>query len=466
MTKRNARTDRTPPLRVGDQLELDIDNLSHSGEGVGRYLGFTVFVPGALPGERVLADVISMKPTYGRALISRIVTEAKERTNPSCPIYAECGACQLQHLDYPSQLKHKQQWVMDALARIGKLGHVQVNETLPMEEPWRYRNKAQFPVSSCDGQIVAGAFRQRSHQVIDVDHCHIQHPLNGQVLQQVKRLAGEFSLTPYDEHTGQGLLRHVLVRVGFRTREALTVLVTTAESFAVREEFASRLMAQVPELVGVVQNINSRRTNVVLGEKMVLLAGRDHLMDELGGLKFRISAGSFWQVNPLQTEALYRTALQYAGLTGQETVIDAYCGIGSISLYLAQQARQVIGVEVVAAAVADARRNAKLNGIKNARFITGEAEKVIPWLHQANGIKVDVIVVDPPRAGCNQQLLRTIAEMGPQRVVYVSCNPSTLARDLAFLSQNGFQVRELQPVDMFPHTSHVETVVLMSRAKE
>jgi 23S rRNA (uracil1939-C5)-methyltransferase len=465
MVKGEDKTGLKPPVRLGEPLELVIDNLTHSGEGVGRYQGFTVFVPCALPGERVLAEVISLKPTYCRALLKQVVAAAGCRANPSCPAYADCGACQLQHLDYPTQLQQKRQWVVDALQRIGKLGDVQVHPTLPMAEPWRYRNKAQFPVSLSKGRIVAGAFRQRTHQVIDVEDCIIQHPLNSRILQQVKQLAEQYRQTPYDEGTGQGLLRHVLVRVGFHTEEALAVLVTTAEPFAGKEELAAELMQRVPELVGVVQNINRRRSNVVLGDEMVLLAGRDYLMDELGGLKFRISPGSFWQVNPLQTEVLYATALQYAGLTGQETVIDAYCGIGSISLYLARHARQVIGVEVVAAAVTDARRNAQLNGINNARFFTGEAEQVIPWLYQANGVKADVIVVDPPRAGCDQRLLETIAAMEPQRVVYVSCNPSTLARDLAYLSRNGFAVREVQPVDMFPHTTHVECIVQIKRAE-
>ncbi len=454
------------PTAVGDKVNLSIDGLTHAGEGVGRHQGFTIFVPGALPGDQVIAQVISVKPTYARALLKQILQPATTRIRPACPVYADCGACQLQHLDYGAELLQKRQWVVDALTRIGGLPDVPVHATLPMQEPWRYRNKAQFPVGLSGERVVAGGFRQSSHQVIDVEDCLIQHPLNSRVLQAVKRLAESKHLSIYDESTGQGLLRHVLVRVGFQSGEALAVLVTSGEAFPAKQEFAMKLMQQVPELVGVVQNINSRRTNVVLGEEMLLLAGRDYLEDTIGGLRFRISARSFFQVNPIQTEVLYRTALRYAGLTGKETVIDAYCGIGTISLFFAAHAKQVIGVEVIAPAIADAKLNAQLNGIENARFVVGEAERVIPWLHQSSGVEADVVVVDPPRAGCDQRLLETIAAMRPERIVYVSCNPSTLARDLAFLSQHGFAVKEAQPVDMFPHTMHVECVALISRVGE
>jgi 23S rRNA (uracil1939-C5)-methyltransferase len=462
MVRRQPET----PVHVGERITLQIDNLSHSGEGVGRYKGFTIFVPEAVPGDQVAAKLISVQSNYARALIEAVLQPAAERIEPVCPVYADCGACQLQHLDYAAQLEHKRQWVVDALTRIGKLADVMVKQTLPMADPWRYRNKAQFPVAQVAGKVVAGGFRQRSHEVVDVADCLIQHPLNNQVLQQVKQLAMKFGLTIYDESSGVGLLRHVLVKTGFQTGEALAILVTNAEAFPAKHELAAELMQRVPQLVGVVQNINPRRTNVILGEKTLTIAGRDYLVDQLGGLKFHISARSFFQVNPLQTEALYRTAVQYAELTGQETVIDAYCGIGTISLFLAAHAKSVIGVEAVASAVADAKCNAELNQIENVRFLVGEAERVIPWLYQSSGVRADVIIVDPPRAGCDEQLLQTIARMQPRRMVYVSCNPSTLARDLAYLNAHGFSVQEVQPVDMFPHTSHVETVVLMSRVEK
>lgn len=452
----------TIPLHVGESVQLTIEGLTADGEGVARYQGFTVFVPGALPGDQVEAQVISVKPKYGRALPSKIVSAAKQRVAPLCPVYDACGACQLQHLAYAAQLEHKRQWVVDALERIGKLTDVVVHPTLSMQEPWRYRNKAQFPVGLTDGRIVAGCYRQRSHEVVDIDDCSIQHPLSARVLQVVKELAQAYGLSIYDEPTGAGLLRHVLVKIGFFTGEALAVLVTTAEPFPSSRQFGADLMQQVPELVGVVQNINNRRTNVILGDKTITLAGRDYLIDKLGGLRFRISARSFYQVNPLQTEVLYQKALAYAGLTGHETVIDAYCGIGTISLFLARRAKRVIGIEIVEAAILDARRNATLNGIDNAEFIVGQAEAIMPCLH-AEGFRPDVIVVDPPRAGCAEQLLEAIVNMQPQRVVYVSCNPTTLARDLAYLSQNGFVVQEVQPVDMFPHTGHVECVALITR---
>lgn len=453
------------PIQVGDSVTLKIVDLTNTGEGVARCQGFTVFAPGGLPGDEVQATVISVKKTYGRALPKRILDPSSHRITPKCPVYDACGACQLQHLDYESQLAYKRQWVADALARIGKLEGVPVHPTLPMQEPWRYRNKAQFPVGR-DGQaIIAGAFRQRTHQVVDVGDCLIQHPLASQVLQALKELATSYGLSVYNETTGKGLLRHVLVRVGFHTQEVLAVLVTTATPFPQQRQLAQALQERVPQLVGVVRNINNRRTNVILGPQMEILAGRDYLVDRLGGLQFQISARSFYQVNPLQTEVLYQTALDYAGLTGTETVIDAYCGIGTISLFLARAAKQVIGIEVVEPAIIDARRNASINNIKNARFLVGRAEQVLPRL-AADGTRADVIVVDPPRAGCDKQLLQTMAQMQPARIVYVSCNPTTLARDLAYLSHVGYHVQAVQPVDMFPHTAHVECVVLMSRVKE
>lgn len=454
----------TIPLCVGESVQLNIERLTSDGEGVARYQGFTVFVPGALPGDQVKAQVISVKPKYGRALPSRIISSSNQRVAPLCPVYDACGACQLQHLAYDAQLKHKRQWVIDALERIGKLTDIDVHTTLPMQEPWRYRNKAQFPVGLTDGRIVAGCYRQRSHEVVDIDDCSIQHPLSARVLQEVKELAPAYGLSIYDEESGRGLLRHVLVKVGFFTNEVLAVLVTTAEPFPNSQQFAGDLMQRIPELVGVVQNINDRRTNVILGDKTITLAGRDHLIDKLGGLQFRISARSFYQVNPLQTEVLYQKALDYAGLTGYETVIDAYCGIGTISLFLARQAKRVIGIEIVDAAILDARRNATLNGIDNAEFMVGQAEMIMPRLYE-EGLRPDVIVVDPPRAGCAEPLLEAIVNMQPQRVVYVSCNPTTLARDLAYLSQNGFVVQEVQPVDMFPHTGHVETCCLLTKVE-
>lgn len=452
----------TIPLHVGESIQLNIERLTSDGEGVGLHHSFTVFVPGALPGDQVEAEVISVKPRYGRALPRNIVKASQQRVAPLCPVYAACGACQLQHLAYDAQLKQKRQWVIDALERIGKLSDITVHPTLPMRDPWRYRNKAQFPVAFAKGDVVAGCYRQRTHEVVDIDDCSIQHPLSVQVLQVVKSLARAYGLSIYDEQVGTGLLRHILVKVGFHTNEVLVVLVTTAEPFTNSRQLAAELMQQIPQVVGVVQNTNDRRTNVILGDKTLTLAGRDYLVDQLGDLKFRISARSFYQVNPLQTEVLYQKALDYATLTGQETVIDAYCGIGTISLFLARQAKRVIGIEIVEAAIADANRNAELNGIGNVEFIVGQAEKEMPRLYR-EGLRPEVIVVDPPRAGCDEQLLAAMVKMQPERIVYVSCNPTTLARDLAYLNQNGFAVQEVQPVDMFPHTGHVECVVLITR---
>ncbi len=453
-----------PLFVVGESVELIIDGLTAGGEGVARHRGFTIFVPRALPGDRVRAEIISLKPSYGRALLKELLSPAGDRVGPPCPFYEACGGCQLQQLSYESQLNHKRQWVIDALQRIGKLENVRVHETLPMADPWHYRNKAQFPVGQVAGNIVAGPYRRRSHEIVPIDDCLIQHPISSRLIDSIQKFAVSRGLTAYDESTGKGLLRHILIRFGFRTGEALAVLVTAAEPFPEAGEFAEILLKEFPELVGVVRNINPRRTNVILGEKTLTLAGRDYLIDELGGLKFRISARSFYQVNPVQTEKLYEIALNYADLKGLETVIDAYSGLGTIALFLARRAKKVIGIEVNKDAIADARQNAVLNQIENVEFITGRAEMIMPRLYR-EGLRPDVIIVDPPRAGCAEPFLKAIAEMEPSRVIYVSCNPATLARDLAYLDRRGFRVREVQPVDMFPHTGHVETVALIYRIK-
>lgn len=443
------------PVRPGQVIELDVAGLGHAGEGVGRLAGFTLFVPGGLPGDRVRARVTEVKKNYGRAELLDVLAPAPGRVVPPCQVYHECGGCQLQHLDYAAQLEVKRQQVAEALARIGKLSGVPVHPTLGMADPWRYRNKAQFPVGIAAGRLVAGPFAPGSHRIIDVEDCLIQHPVANRVLQEVKRLATRYRIPVYDETRHTGLLRHVLVRVSRRTGEAMAVLVTASPELPRDHELAGELMAAVPELVSLWQNVNPRRTNVVLGEENIHLAGRETLVDAIGDLLFHISPVSFYQVNPEQTEILYRKALEYAGLSGGETVIDVYCGIGTISLFLARRAARVYGIEVVPEAIADARANAALNGITSAEFLLGEAEVVMPRLYR-QGVRPAVVVFDPPRKGCEQPVLEAAAAMGPARMVYVSCNPSTLARDLAVLQTFGYRTAEVQPVDMFPHTAHVE----------
>lgn len=458
-----AVTDK-PPVGKNEYVELHIDGLSHEGLGVGKYKGFTLFVKRALPGETVRAKVVKLKKQYGYARLMEILKPSPARVTPPCSIYKYCGGCQLQHLSYEEQLRQKRQIVMDNLERIGglDLDNIIVHPTLGMETPWRYRNKAQVPIGERDGGLIGGFYRQGSHEIIDMQECLIQHEANDQVIQKVKEIAGSLGIPAYDELEHKGLLRHVVAKYGFATDQLMVVLVTNGRTIPRQAELIEELTRSFPNLKSIVQNVNTRRTNVIFGEETKVLWGDSYIYDQIGDIRFAISPQSFYQVNPVQTKVLYDTALAYANLQGEETVIDAYCGIGTISLFLAQKARKVFGVEVVPQAIEDAKRNARLNHITNVEFVLGEAETIIPeW--KAQGMTADVICVDPPRKGCDPALLEAIIAMRPKRVVYVSCNPSTLARDLNILTEGGYEVQEVQPVDMFPQTAHVETVVLMSR---
>ncbi|WP_425341262.1 23S rRNA (uracil(1939)-C(5))-methyltransferase RlmD [Brevibacillus borstelensis] len=454
------------PVQLGQIADVEITGLSHEGAGVGRVEGYTLFVPGALAGERVRVRVSHVKKNFGFAELLEVVEKSPSRALPPCPVYDRCGGCSLQHLAYEEQLVHKQQIVKDNLRRIGGFSiegedAVTVHPTLGMSDPWRYRNKAQVPIGEQNGALVGGFYAERSHEIIDMNECMIQHPANDEAVAAVKMIAAELQIKPYDEVNHAGLLRHVVVKVGARTGEVMVVLVTTEEFIPQKEKLVDSIRGRLSGVKSIVQNINPAKTNVIFGDKTIALWGSGVIYDYIGPIKFAISARSFYQVNPVQTEVLYNKTLEYAGATGTETVIDAYCGIGTISLFLAQKSRHVYGVEIVPEAIADANRNAELNGIENVTFETGPAEAVIPaWKEQ--GIRPDVIVVDPPRKGCDEALLTTILEMKPERVVYVSCNPSTLARDLKVLAEL-YAVKEVQPVDMFPHTGHVECCVSLLR---
>ena len=452
----------TRPVSPGQTVTIQITGYGHSGEGVGRVADFTVFVAGALRGEEVEARVTEVRRNFARAETARILKPSPERVEPACPIYDRCGGCQLLHLAYPAQLELKRQRVIDALTRLGGLEGVPVHPTLGMADPWRYRNKVQYPVALSEGKIVLGCYEHRSHQVVPTEDCLIQQEVNNRLMRAVRDLAQEWRLLPYDERTGRGFLRHVLIKNAAGTGEAMVVLVTNGAEFPRGEEFGAALAARVPELVGLAQNVNLLRTNVILGPETRILWGKEAIVDEVAGMRFRISATSFFQVNPLQTGVLYEQAVAYAGLGGREIVLDVYCGVGSLTLLLARRARRVYGVEVVEEAVRDAGENAQLNGIENVEVLAGEAERVLPKL-AAIGVRFDAAVLDPPRAGCEAEVLETLAEIGAERIVYVSCNPSTLARDLKLLHGLGYTTREVQPIDMFPHTFHVECVARVER---
>lgn len=448
------------PVKKGDNIELQIAGLGSSGEGVGRYDGFTVFVHGALPEETVQAEIILVKKNYAIGKLIKIITASPDRVEPVCPVYAECGGCQLQHLSYAGQLRMKQQQVKDALTRIGHLD-TEVLLVIGCSNPWNYRNKMQFPAASgAEGKISIGCYAAATHSVIDTGSCMIQKEANNEVLTTVRKWMQRYSISAYDEKTGKGLIRHVMSRVGVHSGEVMAVLITSAYDIPHKKELVEWLTKYVPNLVSVVQNINKKPTNVVMGSKTRVLYGRTTITDSLGTLSFNISAQSFFQVNSEQAEKLYNKALEYAALSGNETVVDVYCGTGTISLYLAKHAGKVYGIEIVAPAIEDAKKNAQDNNCSNAEFILGDAAEKLPQL-LAEGVKPDVVVVDPPRAGCEQKVLKAIADVEPQRIVYVSCNPASLARDLAYLSERGYKTMAAQPVDMFPMTSHVETVTFL-----
>ncbi|MBC2037137.1 23S rRNA (uracil(1939)-C(5))-methyltransferase RlmD [Listeria booriae] len=449
------------PVKKNDCLDVVFEDLTHDGNAVAKIDGYPIFVPQGLPDEIAQIKVLKTNKNYGFGKIIELTKESADRVTPPCLVYSQCGGCQLQHLSYDGQLRMKQKQVAQVMKRIGKQD-VEVLPTLGMENPWNYRNKAQVPVGFVNGRLVAGFYQQRSHQIIDMNTCLIQQEENNEVIQTARAIFAKYHVEPYDETTRKGVLRHLMTRFATTTGELMLVIVTTKLNFPNKAEIMAELQKSIPELTSLVQNVNTANTNVIFGEQTVVLAGREYIMDTIHGISFAISARSFYQVNPEQTEILYAEALKLAGLTGEETVIDAYCGIGSISLCLAKEAKHVYGVEIVPQAIEDARANAKLNKMDNVTFAVGKAEEVIPdWFKQ--GIKADVLVVDPPRKGCDDALLQTILKMKPKRVVYVSCNPATLARDMLVLTEGGYEAKMVQPVDMFPQTTHVECVTVLQR---
>ncbi|MBS4175603.1 23S rRNA (uracil(1939)-C(5))-methyltransferase RlmD [Bacillus sp. FJAT-49736] len=445
------------PVQKNDYIDVTFEDLTHEGNGVAKVDGYPLFVPNCLPGEKAKIKVVKLNKGYGFGRLIELYEKSSDRVEPECPIYKECGGCQLQHLSYSGQLKAKHKQVREVLNRIGKLEDVVVHPVLGMENPWRYRNKAQVPVGEREGGLIAGFFQKRSHDIIDMEACLIQQEKNDIVVQSVKRVCEKYGVKAYNEQTHKGTLRHIMARYGMKTGEIMIVLITRTAELSNKDKIIKEIRSTNLNIKAIVQNINPKRTNVIFGEETKVLWGDEYIYDYIGDIKFAISARSFYQVNPEQTKVLYDQALKYAGLTGEETVIDAYCGIGTISLFLAQKAKKVFGVEIVPEAIEDARRNAELNGLENVEFAVGEAEKVIPKWYQ-EGVKADALVVDPPRKGCDETLLQTIIEMKPKKVVYVSCNPATLARDLRILEDGGYKTVEVQPVDMFPQTMHVECV--------
>ena len=448
-----------------DILTVTIEDMGHDGEGIGKADGYTLFVKDAVIGDVIEAKIMKVKKNYAYARLMRILEPSPHRVEPVCPMARPCGGCQLQMMDYQEQLRFKQKKIEDNLRRIGGFEQIPMEPILGMEQPFRYRNKAQFPVGTDkEGNLVTGFYAGRTHDIINNRNCYLGVEENRQVLDVVLGWMEKYGVSAYDEKTGTGLVRHILIRYGFKTGEMMVCLVINGERVPKQEALVERLR-EISGMTSITTSTNQERTNVIMGSKIRTLWGTLYISDYIGEVKYQISPLSFYQVNPVQTEKLYGTALEYAGLDGNETVWDLYCGIGTISLFLAQKAKKVYGVEIVPAAIEDARRNAELNGITNAEFFVGKAEEVLPEMYAKGEARADVIVVDPPRKGCDAALLETVVKMQPERIVYVSCDSATLARDLKWLCAEGYELKRVRGVDMFPMTVHVETVVLLSHKK-
>lgn len=447
-------------MEKNQEFTVSIEDMSEDGAGIGKLDGYIWFIKDAVIGDVVRARAMKMKKNYGFARLMEILTPSEARVEPKCPVARQCGGCQLQAMSYEEQLKFKERKVKNHLLRIGKFKENEIHmlPIMGMKEPWRYRNKAQFPFGlDKNGNIVAGFYAGRTHDIIECEDCLLGVEENKDILGIIKGFMRVHGIRPYDETTHKGLVRHALIRKGFHSGEIMVCLVINGKDIPAKEQLVEEL-CQVKGMTSISYSINQEKTNVIMGKEIVNLYGPGYITDNIGNVTYQISPLSFYQVNPVQTEKLYGTALEYAGLTGNETVWDLYCGIGTISLFLAQNAKKVYGVEIVPQAIEDARRNAALNNITNAEFFTGKAEEVLPEQYEKNKVYADVIVVDPPRKGCDQVCLDTILKMAPKRVVYVSCDSSTLARDLRYLADGGYEVEKVRCCDMFGQSCHVETV--------
>ncbi|PTQ53246.1 MAG: RNA methyltransferase, TrmA family [Brockia lithotrophica] len=463
MERTQAQKDAFPPLRVGEERTFSVDTITQEGEGLSRGDGFVVFVPGALPGERVRARVVQVKRDYARAKLLALEAASPDRASPPCPVYGRCGGCTLQHATYEAQLRYKEEFVRDALRRLARIPAPPVLPIRGAEEPWRYRNKVQMVVGGVPGALQVGYYARGTHTLVPVADCLLAPEEFAALIAEAEKLFAAFGLAPYDEARRTGFVRHLVLRKSFAYGELMLVVVTARREFPQGGAFARELVRRFPRLVSVWQNVQPRPTNYVFGDEARLLYGREALRERLGELELDVTYRSFLQVNTLQAEALYREVEALGDFRPEDEVYEAYSGIGSLSLWLARAVRRVVGVEVVAEAVRDARENARRNGIANAEFHLGRAEEVFPrWAEQ--GRRADVVVVNPPRKGMPPEMIRAAAALSPRSVVYVSCNPATLARDVARFREHGFVLHVVRPVDLFPQTGHVESVAVLRRA--
>ena len=463
-------------MNKNDIFQIRIEDMTDNGEGIGRFNGYTLFVKDTVVGDVIEGKVIKAKKNYGYGRLMKIIEPSSDRVIPPCPVAGPCGGCQLQALSYEAQLRYKYNRVLNHIKRIGGFEDITVEPVLGMQPeeydseynlPLRYRNKAQYPIGrSKDGRIIAGFYAGRTHSIIECPDCLLLDPVNSDILDIVISHMEKYNIEPYNEETHKGLVRHVLIRKGYHTGELMVCIVINGTSIKAADELADRL-STIKGMTSICLNVNREKGNVILGRQIINILGPGYIEDMIKDIRYRISPLSFFQVNPIQTERLYSKVLEFAALTGHENVWDLYCGIGTISLFLARSAGRVYGVEIIPAAIENAKENAGLNGISNAEFFVGKSEEVLPekYIESNRTLKADVIVVDPPRKGCDEELLDVMASMSPERIVYVSCDSATLARDLKYLCGRGYDIKKVQPVDMFAMTCHVETVVLLSQQK-
>ena len=450
--------DETVKLELSQTFPLTIKRLGINGEGVGYFKRQVVFVPGALPGEEVVVEATKVHPKFVEAKIKNIRKKSEFRVQPICPVYEECGGCQLQHLDYSQQLKEKRDIVIQSLERHTNLpmDQMDIRETMGMENPWNYRNKSQFQVGQKDGKVLAGLYGINSHNLVHIDQCAVQHSKTNKAIGTVRKVLQKLQIPIYSEKSKKGIVRTVVARVGIQSGELQIVLITAKKELPQKEQIVEEIKKRLPEVKSIMQNINGEKTSLIFGEETVNLGGNDFIQETLGDLSFELSARTFFQLNPEQTVKLYNEVKEAAQLTGMEKVVDAYCGVGTIGLWVADQAAEIRGMDVIPESIEDAKKNAARHGIKHAQYVTGKAEVILPkWANE--GWTPDVVIIDPPRTGLDQQLLETLLKVKPKRIVYVSCNPSTLAKDISVLAPL-YKIEYIQPVDMFPQTSHVECV--------
>ncbi len=460
----NSQVKAKEGLSLGQVLDIEVKKIGINGEGIAYFQKHVIFIPGALPTELVKVKIIKIEKTIVQAKLLQIIKEAKERITPKCPVYNECGGCSLQHLQYEAQLKAKEELVKEALEKYAKIKQM-IKPIIGMDNPWGYRNKAQLPVKEVDGKVKAGLYKQGSHKLVEIGACPIQHPKTNEVIEVVRGILAELKIPIYDERKRTGVIRHIVARVGFATEETQLTLITATDTIPKVKELVQEIKKRLPYIDSIVQNINQKKTSLVFGEKTIVLQGKERIEERLGDITYYLSPRAFFQLNPEQTVKLYNEVERAANLTGKEIVVDAYCGVGTIGLWLAKKAKKVIGIDIIREAIEDAKRNAMVGNYQNVEYVVGKVEELLPKWYK-KGFQADVVIVDPPRTGLDIKLRETLLKIKPKKIVYVSCNPSTLGKDLALFLQNNYKVESIQPVDMFPQTMNVECVVLMSRIEK